>query len=178
MFPWLKLTSTRLPKKVADNEWEKARIILPTLERLQRWGTVQHARCPNCGNTETEARCRKLCGIATTFWRLVHRCMPSIGVAQNYTRGHCPRDAYGRLVLAAGEYVLWRNHCGAVGGRRRLRLQWPLLARLRRILLSFLETQLVTHGEVEFLRHWSCPFVSVVDGKVILSAAFRDVEVY
>ncbi|KAH7956791.1 hypothetical protein HPB52_012784 [Rhipicephalus sanguineus] len=54
-FPWIELTSGRLPKEVADVQWQRAWRILPTLDRLQSWGIVQYARCPNCGSTETAA---------------------------------------------------------------------------------------------------------------------------
>ncbi|KAH7957798.1 hypothetical protein HPB52_022680 [Rhipicephalus sanguineus] len=176
-FPWLELTSGRLPKEAADLQWQRAWRILPTLDRLQRWGIVQYARCPNCGSTETAAHAVSTCVVARTFWLLVHRSMPSLRVANYYTRDRCPRGALGRLAIAAGEYVLWRNRCRACVRRRRLWLQWPLLAQFRRTILSFLEAQLSIHGEVEFLRHWSCPFLSVVNGKVRLSVVFPDQEV-
>ncbi|KAL1479706.1 hypothetical protein MTO96_034799 [Rhipicephalus appendiculatus] len=37
-FPWLELTSGKVPKEVADLQWQRGWRILPTLERLQRWG--------------------------------------------------------------------------------------------------------------------------------------------
>ncbi|KAH7935099.1 hypothetical protein HPB52_003959 [Rhipicephalus sanguineus] len=103
-FPWLELTSGRLPKEAADLQWQRAWRILPTLDRLQRWGIVQYARCPNCGSTETAAHAVSTCVVARTFWRLVHRSMPSLRVANYYTRDRCPRGALGRLAIAAGEY--------------------------------------------------------------------------
>ncbi|KAH7986740.1 hypothetical protein HPB52_024757 [Rhipicephalus sanguineus] len=87
-----------------------------------------------------------------------------------------PGGAIGRLVIASGEYVLWRNRCRARIRRQRPRLQWPLLAQFRKTLLSYLESQLETHGEAEFLRHWSCPFLTVVNKRVRLTVAFPDLE--
>ncbi|KAH7939198.1 hypothetical protein HPB52_008335 [Rhipicephalus sanguineus] len=101
-FPWLELTSGRLPKEAADLQWRRASRILPTLDRLQRWGTVQYARCPNCGSTETAAQAVSTCVVARTFWRLVHRSMPSLRVANYYTRDRWPREALGRLAVSAG----------------------------------------------------------------------------
>ncbi|KAL1470368.1 hypothetical protein MTO96_024350 [Rhipicephalus appendiculatus] len=177
-FPWLELTSGKVPKEVADLQWQRGWRILPTLERLQRWGMVQSARCPNCGNTETAAHAVSTCVVARTFWLLIHRTMPSLRVAHYYTRDRCPRGRFGRLVIAAGEYVLWRNRCRAVVRRQRLRLQWPLLSQFRETLICFLESQLTIHGEAEFLRHWSCPFLGVAGDKVKLSVRFPDLEVY
>ncbi|KAH7972518.1 hypothetical protein HPB52_012877 [Rhipicephalus sanguineus] len=123
-FPWLELTSGRLPKEAADLQWQRAWRILPTLDRLQRWGIVQYARCPNCGSTETAAHAVSTCVVARTFWRLVHRSMPSCRVANYYTRDRCPRGALGRyLSKAQGAHlsgarhvaVLHVNRKGAVG---------------------------------------------------------------
>lgn len=100
-FPWVELTSGRLPKEVADVQWQRAWRILPTLDRLQRWGLVQYARCPNCGSNETAAHAVATCVVAKTFWRIIHRCMPGLRIARYYTRGRCPRGAIGRLVIAA-----------------------------------------------------------------------------
>lgn len=176
-FPWVELTPGRLPKEVADVQWQRAWRILPTLDRLQRWGLVQYARCPNCGGNETAAHAVATCVVAKTFWRIIHRCMPGLRIAHYYTRGRCPRGAIGRLVIAAGEYVLWRNRCRACIRRQRLRLQWPLLAQFRQTLLSYLESQIETHGEADFLRHWSCPFLVVVNKRVRLTVALPDVAV-
>ncbi|KAH7951717.1 hypothetical protein HPB52_011706 [Rhipicephalus sanguineus] len=111
-FPWLELTSGRLPKEAADLQWQRAWRILPTLDRLQRWGIVQYARCPNCGSTETAAHAVSTCVVARTFWRLVHRSMPSLRVANYYTRDRCPRGALGRslnLHLSADASVFHKD---------------------------------------------------------------------
>ncbi|KAL3203552.1 hypothetical protein MRX96_011921 [Rhipicephalus microplus] len=176
-FPWPELTTGKLPKEVADLQWQRGWRILPTLERLQRWGVVQSARCPNCGNTETATHPVSACVVAKTFCQLILRTMPSLRVAHDYTRDRCPRGRFGRLVIATGEFVLWRNCCRAAVRRQRLRLQWPLLSQFRETLVCFLEAQLAAHGEIEFLRHWSCPFLGVTGDRIKLSVRFPDCQI-
>ncbi|KAH7963688.1 hypothetical protein HPB52_022416 [Rhipicephalus sanguineus] len=110
-FPWLELTSGRLPKEAADLQWQRAWRILPTLDRLQRWGIVQYARCPNCGSTETAAHAVSTCVVARTLWRLVHRSMPSLRVANYYTRDRCPRGALGRCTIVIKTFNIIIRNC-------------------------------------------------------------------
>ncbi|CAN7949002.1 unnamed protein product, partial [Ixodes pacificus] len=52
-FPWDSLVSRRLPGPAEDLEWRRGWEVLPTRDRLQRWGMVPNSRCPNCGEVET-----------------------------------------------------------------------------------------------------------------------------
>ncbi|CAN7949855.1 unnamed protein product, partial [Ixodes pacificus] len=52
-FSWDSLVSRRLPGPMEDLEWRRGWEVLPTRERLQRWGMVPNSRCPNCGEVET-----------------------------------------------------------------------------------------------------------------------------
>lgn len=173
-YPWRALTMGRLPEEAKDTQWERGWRILPTKDRLQRWGITNNAACPNCGRQETTDHAVASCGVAKAFWRLVHRAAPGLKIGQYYARGRCPRDAFARLCLVVGERVLWKNRCKAVGQDRRLRLQWPLLARLKRELRSFLTSELFWLGEEEFLRHWSCDFVTMAEGRVCIGIDFPD----
>ncbi|KAM7304359.1 uncharacterized protein ISCGN_014259 [Ixodes scapularis] len=42
---------------------------------------------------------------------------------------------------------------------------WPLLWSLRRELVTFLECELFLLGECEFLRRWSCRYLTVINGQ-------------
>lgn len=176
-FPWRALAIGYLPESAKDIQWERGWRILPTKDRLKRWGVTANADCPNCGQHETTEHAVASCGVAKAFWRLVHRAAPGLGLAQYFARGRCPRDAFARLCLVVGEEVLWRNRCNTAGQQRRLRLLWPLLARYRQEIKSHLEAQFFWLGETEFLRQWSCAFVTVADGKVRIELNFPDILV-
>ncbi|KAH8038551.1 hypothetical protein HPB51_001815 [Rhipicephalus microplus] len=82
--------------------------------------------------------------------------------------GRCSRGRFACLLIVAGSFCLWRNRCEAVAAGRRRPALYPILERLYSELLSVLSEELFFLGEEEFLRHWSCPFVSVCDGRVKL----------
>lgn len=174
-FPWRALTSGHLPESAIDVQWQRGWRILPTKDRLQRWGVTADAACPNCGRHETVDHAVASCPVARAFWRLAHRAAPGLRVAQYYARGSCPRDAFGKLCVAVGELILWRNRCKAVAQERRLRLQWPLLSHFRREIRAVLSAQLFWLGEAEFLRRWSCNYLEVADGRVRVKFDFPDV---
>ncbi|KAM7299469.1 hypothetical protein ISCGN_020035 [Ixodes scapularis] len=67
---------------------------------------------------------------------------------------------------ALAEWVLWRNRCSSKVRQRCQRAMWPLLWRLRRELVTFLEC--------EFLRRWSCQFLTVINGQVHLACLSLD----
>ncbi|CAN7977739.1 unnamed protein product [Ixodes persulcatus] len=116
----------------------------------------------------------KECVVARTFWRVIRTSFHGLGVGLYLLRGRCPPGVFVRLLLAAAEYVLWRNRCCAVRQARRSRALWPLLWRLRRELVGHLEEQLFFLGEQEFLRRWSCRYLSVRDSRIELRFRYLD----
>lgn len=174
-FPWRELTVGNLPDKVKDFQWQRAWRILPTKDRLCRWGITDEASCPNCGRPEVTEHVVSTCVVAKCFWRILHRAAPGMRLAQYHAGNRCPREAMARLCLVVGEWVLWRNRCKAVAQNRRLRLQWPLLCHFRQELRLFLAGQLFRLGEEEFLRRWSCQYLDVANGRVKVKLEFPDV---
>ncbi|XP_040070511.3 uncharacterized protein LOC120843272, partial [Ixodes scapularis] len=167
-FPWVRLTSSNLPGHLRDFEWQRGWGVLPTRDRLLRWGVCRTDQCPNCDARETNVHVVSECVVTRPFWRVVRSSFRGLGVALYLLRGRCPSGLFACLLLAASEYVLWRNRCCAVGQGRRLRALWPLLFRLRRELVSHLEAQLFLLGEQEFLRRWSCRYLHVHNSRIEL----------
>lgn len=174
-FPWGLLTAGNLPERAKDIQWQRAWRVLPTKDRLRRWGITANDACPNCGRPETTEHVVSSCVVAKCFWRLIHRASPGLGLGRYCAGGRCPRDAFARLCVVLGEQALWHNRCKAVAQDRRLRLQWPLIADFRKEVRSFLVAQLFRLGEEEFLQQWSCPFVRVQEGGIKLDLQFPDV---
>ncbi|KAG0443428.1 hypothetical protein HPB47_014933 [Ixodes persulcatus] len=173
-FPWSRLTSSYLPGHLRDFEWQRGWGVLPSGDRLLRWGVSRTDECPNCGNRETNVHAVKKCVVARTFWRVIRTSFHGLGVGLFLLRGRCPPGVFVRFLLAAAEYVLWRNRCCAVRQARRSRALWPLLWRLRRELVGHLEEQLFFLGEQEFLRRWSCRYLSVRDSRIELRFRYLD----
>ncbi|KAG0418282.1 hypothetical protein HPB47_004986 [Ixodes persulcatus] len=173
-FSWSRLTSSYLPGHLRDFEWQRGWGVLPSGDRLLRWGVSRTDECPNCGNRETNVHAVKECVVARTFWRVIRTSFHGLGVGLYLLRGRCPPGVFVRLLLAAAEYVLWRNRCCAVRQARRSRALWPLLWRLRRELVGHLEEQLFFLGEQEFLRRWSCRYLSVRDSRIELRFRYLD----
>ncbi|KAG0445321.1 hypothetical protein HPB47_016778 [Ixodes persulcatus] len=173
-FSWSRFTSSYLPGHLRDFEWQRGWGVLPSGDRLLRWGVSRTDECPNCGNRETNVHAVKECVVARTFWRVIRTSFHGLGVGLYLLRGRCPPGVFVRLLLAAAEYVLWRNRCCAVRQARRSRALWPLLWRLRRELVGHLEEQLFFLGEQEFLRRWSCRYLSVRDSRIELRFRYLD----
>ncbi|KAG0415285.1 hypothetical protein HPB47_007561 [Ixodes persulcatus] len=62
-----------------------------------------------------------------------------------------------------------RNRCVATAQRQRRRALWPLLWDIRKELTAYLDDQRFSLGEQEFLRRWSCRYLSVVRGRVMIN---------
>ncbi|KAG0434952.1 hypothetical protein HPB47_018767, partial [Ixodes persulcatus] len=165
-YPWLALTSSTLPDHVRDFEWLKGWGVLPTKDRLFRWGVVRDAQCVNCGAIETNAHVVRDCVPARDLWRIIQRSFRDLGVDVYVTRGRCPRGAFPLLLVAICEWVLWRNRCVATAQRQRRRALWPLLWDIRKELTAYLDDQRFSLGEQEFLRRWSCRYLSVIASPV------------
>ncbi|KAM7308227.1 uncharacterized protein ISCGN_011861 [Ixodes scapularis] len=168
-YPWLALTSSTLPDHVRDFEWLKGWGVLPTKDRLFRWGVVRDAQCVNCGAIETNAHVVRECVPARDLWRVIQRSFRGLGVDVYVTQGRCPRGAFALLLVAICEWVLWRNRCVATAQRQRRRALWPLLWDIRKELTAYLDDQRFSLGEQEFLRRWSCRYLCVVRGRVMIN---------
>ncbi|KAM7300839.1 hypothetical protein ISCGN_016424 [Ixodes scapularis] len=163
-----------LPGEVCDFQWKKGWGVLPTKDRLFRWGLVSDVKCPNCSAVETNVHVTAQCVVAQIFWRLVAHAFPDAGVRPYVNQGRRPRGNFAFLVIAQAEWVLWRNRCSSKVRQRCQRAMWPLLWRLRRELVTFLECELFLLGECEFLRRWSCRFLTVINGQVHLACLSLD----
>ncbi|XP_042142950.1 uncharacterized protein LOC121833600 [Ixodes scapularis] len=168
-YPWLALTSSTLPDHVRDFEWLKGWGELPTKDRLFRWGVVRDAQCVNCGAIETNAHVVRECVPARDLWRVIQRSFRGLGVDVYVTQGRCPRGAFALVLVAICEWVLWRNRCVATAQRQRRRALWPLLWDIRKKLTAYLDDQRFSLGEQEFLRRWSCRYLCVVRGRVMIN---------
>ncbi|KAM7309444.1 uncharacterized protein ISCGN_013075 [Ixodes scapularis] len=136
-----------LPGEVCDFQWKKGWGVLPTKDRLFRWGLVSDVKCPNCSAVETNVHVTAQCVVAQIFWRLVAHAFPDAGVRPYVNQGRWPRGNFAFLVIALAEWVLWRNRCSSKVLQRCQRAMWPLLWRLRRELVTFLECELFLLGE-------------------------------
>ncbi|KAM7291077.1 uncharacterized protein ISCGN_027652 [Ixodes scapularis] len=168
-YPWLALTSSTLPDHVRDFGWLKGWGVLPTKDRLFRWGVVRDAQCVNCGAIETNAHVVRENVPARDLWRVIQRSFRGLGVDVYVTQGRCPRGAFALLLVAICEWVLWRNRCVATAQRQRRRALWPLLWDIRKELTAYLDDQRFSLGEQEFLRRWSCRYLCVVRGRVMIN---------
>ncbi|KAM7306538.1 hypothetical protein ISCGN_010241 [Ixodes scapularis] len=92
-FPWTWLVSRRLPGPVEDFEWRRNWGVLPTRQRLHRWGIVPDPQCPNCGQVETNTHVFFDCTVARSFWRQVHHGFRGIGLWNFVSGGRCPAGA-------------------------------------------------------------------------------------
>ncbi|XP_049275209.1 uncharacterized protein LOC125759838, partial [Rhipicephalus sanguineus] len=161
---WSAITASFLPGHLRDFMWRLGWRVLPTRDRLERWGMVPSSICPNCPLQESNQHVLQQCVIARVFWRAVNTGFRGLGVNRFVTSGRCSRSRFAHLLIAAGAFCLWRNRCEAVAAGHRRRTLFPILERLYSELMSFLSEELFFLGEEEFLRQWSCRFLSVVDG--------------
>lgn len=73
-FPWTAMTPERFPGHLRDFSWERKWAILPTKDRLERWGLCSNAQCANCDfSPETTEHVVQDCSASKGFWRLVSR---------------------------------------------------------------------------------------------------------
>lgn len=148
-------------EEVADFLWESCWKVLPTKDRLQRWGLVNNASCPNCDNSlESNDHVLHQCVVARTFWSLISR-------RYSFRAPNRARTNIEHLVVALALFVIWKFRCRAVAQGRRIRPMHPRLHLLNRLIMQNLQTSLFTIGETEFLRHWGDRFIKVRNGRVV-----------
>lgn len=160
-FQALKITQHLTLDGVEDLLWEAGWRVLPTKDRLQRWGLTDNSSCPNCDNLETNDHVFYECVAARTFWSLVSR-------RYSFRAPHRARNNFEHLVVAVALYVMWRFRCRAVVQGRRIRQMFPRMYMLGRLLTQNLQVSLFIIGEAEFLRHWGHRFIRVGNGRVSL----------
>ncbi|XP_064455132.1 uncharacterized protein LOC135366381 [Ornithodoros turicata] len=156
---WLELTSCDLPHCVRDFMWEAGHGVLPTRDRLCRWGMIRNLACPNCSLPETNRHAVEQCVQVKTFFTLVRR---TFGFRPMVSRQR--RCRFQSLIVATALYVVWRSRCIALVQKRPYRLMYPMLIRLRKILYNHLDTKLHELGEHEFLKRWGTRYIAVKNG--------------
>lgn len=150
-----------LPAEVRDFNWLREWKALPTADRLAAWGVAPSASCPQCGRTETLNHVLHECLVARTFWRLV---TTMFQVSMQWQSRH--RDGFVELIMAIGAFVLWKRRGLACLRGRPQRAMFPLLYRLRNLMLTHLNEELVILGEEAFLRRWSTRFIVIRKNRV------------
>lgn len=153
--------NTSLPAEARDFTWLREWEALPTADRLAAWGVAPSATCPQCGRVETLHHVFHECIVARTFWRLV---TSMFQISMQWKSRH--RDIFVELLMAIGAFVLWKRRGLAHLRGRPQRAMFPLLHRLRNVMLMHLNEELVILGEEAFLRRWSTRFIIVKNNRV------------
>ncbi|CAN7983572.1 unnamed protein product [Ixodes hexagonus] len=160
---WIGALSSDIPSALSNFHWRLGRGVLPSRDRLARWGVAESNVCVNCGQVETNTHVVFECVVARTLWTLVSRIF-ALPLNQHFRTRHWSAG----LVFAATGFVLWQQRNIAVGHQRRFGLKFPMLSRLRTLLLCHLEDTLFAFGEEEFLRRWHTNFIAVAHHRVEL----------
>ena len=165
--PWRRVVNSSLPPELVDFQWRLGWSVLPTHDRLHRWGQRPDAKCPNCPLPEDNSHVVNECVVARTFWTLISRVF-----GLRYFSRHGRHSAYAELVFAAGCFAVWCSRCCATWQGRRIRHLFPLLSRTYVLVLQHLEDRLAVLGEQEFLRRWAARFLTVRDGRINIVCNF------
>lgn len=161
------LKTARLFPEAQDVYWKLSWHVLPTKDRLSRWGLAPNSYCPNCGLRETNEHVFYECAVAKTLWRLASRMFHF-----SYRRERPVKGKFFQLIVVLTGYTLWHMRCQAVAQGRRVRAIYPMLSRIYRCLTLILNHQLLLLGEEDFLRQWSSPIISVYKGHVVLCTTY------
>lgn len=159
---WKYLVPRGITGDVRNFAWLRGWDVLPTRERLARWGVSPTDRCPQCGQVETLDHALFSCVVARTFWLHVHQ---MFGIRENRRR---QKNTFAALVVVLGAFLIWRRRCCAAMRRRPQRAMFPLLRQLRVRIRAHLEQEFAISGEDDFLRRWSTRFISIQAGRVVL----------
>ncbi|KAL1416806.1 hypothetical protein MTO96_027515 [Rhipicephalus appendiculatus] len=153
-----------IPRPLHDFVWQKNWDVLPTRQRLHKFGIVPTPRCPNCRADETLAHALLECPAAKPVWRLVARdfqIRPPPALHRN-------RGAFARLVVVCTLFSIWKRRCLAEARRKPVRAAYPAVSRVREMLWRHLSEQLESSGEEQFLRRWHTRFFLLREGKLRL----------
>ncbi|KAH7968013.1 hypothetical protein HPB52_005139 [Rhipicephalus sanguineus] len=150
------------PRLAQDFAWRKNWEVLPTRQRLHKFGIVPSPRCPNCRADETLAHALMECPAAKPVWRLVARdfkIRPPPALNRN-------RGAFAKLVVMCTWFSIWKRRCLAEARRKPTRAAYPTLSRVREMIWRHLSEQLESSGEEKFLRRWHTRFFLMRQGKL------------
>ncbi|XP_037515129.1 uncharacterized protein LOC119391524 [Rhipicephalus sanguineus] len=142
------------PRLAQDFAWRKNWGVLPTPQRLHKFGIVPSPRFPNCRADETLAHALMECPAAKPVWRLVARdfkIRPPPALNRN-------RGAFAKLVVMCTWFSIWKRRCLAEARRKITRAAYPTLSRVREMVWRYLSEQLESSGEEKFLRRWHTRF--------------------
>ncbi|KAL1469968.1 hypothetical protein MTO96_040757 [Rhipicephalus appendiculatus] len=151
------------PRETQDFAWKMAWKVLPTRQRLNKWGIVPDIRCPNCRAAETQSHALYECPAAKPVWRMIAHCFgirPPPGHKRN-------KGAFARLVMIFALFVIRQRRSLAEARRKPVRAAYPAVARIRRLLWAFLSSELEASGEEMFLRRWHSKFFFLREGKLL-----------
>ncbi|KAH7943961.1 hypothetical protein HPB52_013816 [Rhipicephalus sanguineus] len=150
------------PRLAQDFAWRKNWGVLPTRQRLHKFGIVPSPRCPNCRADETLAHALMECPAAKPVWRLVARDFkihPPPALNRN-------KGAFAKLVVMCTWFSIWKRRCLAEARRKPTRAAYPTLSRVREMIWRHLSEQLESSGEEKFLRRWHTWFFLMRQGKL------------
>lgn len=167
-YPWKQMTAPRLPSHIQDFQWRKGWKVLPTKDKVRKWEKAVCPRCPNCDQIETNDHAFRDCVVARSFWKVLSCGFRELRISSYREQGKCPKEKFAQLLVATGDFVVWKNRGQALMCNRRQRAIWPILSRLRAAIRGHLEQELFVLGEELFLKRWSCMFVKVIGGRVAL----------
>lgn len=150
------------PRPVRDFLWKKAWGVLPTRQRLHKFGIVPDAKCPNCREVESQTHALQQCSAAKPVWRLVAR---TFGIRPP---PHLKRNkgTFAKLVVACTLFAIWQRRSLAEARSSPVRAAYPVVTRIRRMIWRYLSEQLEASGEEKFLRRWHTKFFFVKDAKL------------
>ncbi|KAH7956175.1 hypothetical protein HPB52_006656 [Rhipicephalus sanguineus] len=138
--------------------------VLPTRQRLHKFGIVPSPRCSNCRGNETLTHALFDCPAAKPVWRLVARDF-KIRSLPELKRN---RGAFAKLVVACTIFTIWKRRCLAEARRKPVRAAFPAVSRVRGMRWQHLSEQLESSGEEKFLRRWHTRFFLLQEGKLRL----------
>ncbi|KAH7957698.1 hypothetical protein HPB52_021908 [Rhipicephalus sanguineus] len=150
------------PRLAQDFAWRKNWGVLPTRQRLHKFGIVPSPRFPNCRADETLAHALMECPAAKPVWRLVARdfkIRPPPALNRN-------RGAFAKLVVMCTWFSIFKRRCLAEARRKTTRAAYPTLSRVREMIWRYLSEQLESSGEEKFLRRWHTLFFLMRQGKL------------
>ncbi|KAH7976368.1 hypothetical protein HPB52_012805 [Rhipicephalus sanguineus] len=119
-----------IPRYVHDFVWRKNWDVLPTRQRLHKFGIVPLPRCSNCRADGTLAHALFECPAAKPVWRLVAREF-KIRPPPDFKRN---RGAFVKLVVVCTIFTIWKRRCLAEARRKPVRAAFPAVSRVRGML--------------------------------------------
>ncbi|KAH8027041.1 hypothetical protein HPB51_001627 [Rhipicephalus microplus] len=150
------------PRDAQDFLLKKAWAVLPTRQRLHKFGIVPDARCPNCYAVESQDHALFQCVALKPVWRMVAH---SFGIRPppHHKRN---KGAFCQLVLIFTMLAIWQRRSLAEARRKPVWSAFPVVSRIRRLLWAHLSGELEASGVENFLRRWHTKFFFLRNGKL------------